>query len=418
MVATGSIEVGSEADNLQVLMARQPIYTKSQDVVAFELLFRDPDGKFIEGLKDKDATLGVLLGTYASISKGGELRNMPCFLKVTDSFLLDHDMPDLPQQSFVIEILGYSNFSDRLLARVQQLANQGYRLALADYDPRDDRFAPLLNIVHVLKLDIQKLGLDNLPAIVQKLRPYQLELLADKVESQDEFRQCLEMGFRLYMGYFLSKPQPVKGKKISGNKVLLIQLLTELQKPNATAQSVEAIALNDPALTYRILRVVNSAAFSLRREITSLSHAIALLGMEQVRRWVMLFLASSDGDKPDDLTRNMLQRGRMCELLAEMTERPEPINHFIVGLLSQLDVMLDIEMNELMSQVPLQQEIKAALTERQGSYGLVLQEVEYYERGDFEHLHKLLDRQFYEVAYRHSIGWANQVMQALQEGAK
>lgn len=415
MAVTGK-EMMQGEESLHVLMARQPIYTKSQDVAAFELLFRDKDGQFIQGLKDKDATLGVLLGTYSSISTrdGGE-RNLPCFLKVTDSFLLDNEMPELPRQSFVIEILGHSTtFSPALLERVKELAAQGYRLALADYDPNDERFAPLLNVVHVLKLDIQKLGMQNLAAVVQKLRPYQLELLADKVETQDEFRQCLEMGFALYMGYFLSKPQPVKGKKISGNKVLLIQLLTELQRPNATAQSVEEIALNDPALTYRILRVVNSAAFNLRREISSLSHAIALLGMEQIKRWVMLFMANSDGNKPDDLTRNMLQRGRMCELIAEMAGREEPLNHFIVGLLSQLDAMLDIEMADLMEQVPLQHEIKDALISREGSFGEVLREVEFYERGEFEHLKRILERHFYEVAYRHSLAWSNQVMQALQ----
>ena len=177
---------------------------------------------------------------------------------------------------------------------------------------------------------------------------------------------------------------------------------------------MEEIALNDPQLTYRILRVVNSAAFNLRREITSLSHAIALLGMDQIRRWVMLFMANSDGNKPDDLTRNMLQRGRMCELVAEMTEREEPINHFIVGLLSQLDVMMDIEMKELMDQVPLRQDMKDALVSRTGSMGQILQEVEHYERGEFEHLQRLLERHFYEMAYRHSVAWSTQVMQALQ----
>lgn len=396
-------------------MARQPVYTKNQDVVAFELLFRDPDGKFVEGLADKDATLGVLLGTYSSISKAGEIRNLPCFLKVTDSFLLDNDMPDLPRSNFIIEILGHSSFTPALIHRVEALAKKGYRLALADYDPSDERFAPLLNIVHVLKIDIQKLGLDNLPPMLQKLRPFHLELLADKVETKDEFRRCLEMGFELYMGYFLSRPEPVKGKKLSGNKVLLIQLLSELQRPNATAQSVEEIALNDPALTFRILRVVNSAAFNLRREITSVSHAIALLGMDQIRRWVMLFLARSDGSKPDDLTRNMLQRGRMCELIAEMMGREKPVNHFIVGLLSQLDVMLDIEMTELMGQVPLHHTMKDALISRKGSFGQILQEVEHYERGEFDQLQELLDRPYYEVAYRHSVSWATQVMQALQD---
>ena len=413
-MATAGKGTSSDPDALQVLMARQPIYTKNQDVVAFELLFRDPDGKFVQGLADKEATLGVLAGTYSSISRQGQIQSLPCFLKVTDSFLLDGDMPDLPRNSFIIEILGHSLFTPALISRVEALAKKGYRLALADYDPTDERFFPLLNIVHVLKIDIQKLGLNNLPSLLQKLRPFNLELLADKVETKEEFRFCLELGFELYMGYFLSRPEPVKGKKLGGNKVLLVQLLNELQRPSATAQSVEAIALNDPELTYRILRVVNSAAFNLHREISSLSHAIALLGMDQIRCWVMLFLANSDGSKPDDLTRNMLQRGRMCELIAEMTGCHKPVNYFIVGLLSQLDVMLDIEMKELMRQVPLQQEMKAALLSREGSFGQILREVEYYERGDFEQLQELLDRSYYEVAYRHSVSWSTQVMQAMQ----
>jgi len=414
VASTGS-QIMAEEQQLQVLMARQPIYTKSQDVVAFELLFRDTDGNFVEGLKDEDATLGVLLGTYSSITKGGSVQSLPCFLKVTDSFLLNNDVPELPKQNFVLEILGHSAITPDFIARVKGLAQQGYRLALADYDPRDPKFEPLLNVVHVLKLDIQLLGLDNIPPLLQRLRTYQLELLADKVETQEEFRQCLEMGFALYMGYFLSKPEPVKGKKITGNKVVLLELLTEMQRPSATAQSIEQIALHDPALTYRILRVVNSAAFNLKREISSLSHAIALLGIDQIKRWVMLFLTSTDKSKPDELTRNMLVRGRFCELLAEMLGRNEPINHFIVGLLSQLDVLLDMEMVELLSQVPLQQDMKDALIERAGSYGELLQQVEHYERGEFEQLSRELGKPFYEVAYRHSLNWAQQVMLAMQQ---
>ncbi|GAA0701048.1 EAL domain-containing protein [Marinobacterium maritimum] len=413
MASTGS-QMMAEEHQLQVLMARQPVYTKSQDVVAFELLFRDNEGRFVEGLKDDEATLGVLLGTYSSITKKGVVKSLPCFLKVTDSFLLNNDLPELPRQNFVLELLGHSNITPELIARVKDLARQGYRLALADYDPRDPKFAPLLNIVHVLKLDIQLLGLDNIPPLLQQLRTYQLELLADKVETQEEFRRCLEMGFGLYMGYFLSKPEAVKGKKITGNKVVLLQILTELQRPNATAQSIEQIALQDPALTYRILRVVNSAAFNLKREISSLAHAITLLGIDQIKRWVLLFLSAADKDKPDELTRNMLTRGRMCELLAEMMGRDEPINHFIVGLLSQLDVLLDMEMADLLEQVPLQQDMKTALIERSGSYGELLRQAEYYERGEFDQLSRALDRPFYEVAYRHSLNWSQQVLRAMQ----
>jgi len=414
-VASIGAKLMADEHKLEVLMARQPIYTKSQDVVAFELLFRDSEGRFVEGLKDEDATLGVLMGTYSSIFKKGAIKSVPCFLKVTDSFLLNHNVPELPRESFVLELLGHSQITPELISRVKGLARQGYRLALADYDPRDPKFEPLLNIVHVLKLDIQLLGLDNLPPLLQKLRPYQLELLADKVETQDEFRRCLEMGFALYMGYFLNKPEPVKGKKITGNKVVLLQLLAELQRPAATAQSIEQVALHDPALTYRILRVVNSAAFNLQREISSLSHAISLLGIEQIKRWVMLFLTNSDNNKPDELTRNMLVRGRFCELLAEMMGRDEPVNHFIVGLLSQLDVLLDMSMEDLMAQVPLQQDMKAALLTREHSYGELLRQVELYERGEFDQLNRGLEKPFYEVAYRHSLNWSQQILQAMQD---
>jgi EAL and modified HD-GYP domain-containing signal transduction protein len=405
----------NDTDQLPVLLARQPIYTKNQDVVAFELLFRSQTGEVDHSITDDAATLAVITNSYASVCSDGEIRTLPCYLKLTDKVLLNSNFPELPKESFALELLGHTEVTPELLERLKQLARTGYRLVLADYDPSDPKFEPLLPIVHVLKLDILKLGLHDLPEIIRKLKPYNLELLADKVENKEQFRQCLEMGFSLYQGYFLSKPIPVRGKKISGNKVVLLQLLAELQNPDTTAAALEQIAVNDAALTFKILKVVNSAAFSLRREVESLSHAITLLGLDQIRRWVTLFLAGAEPGKPDELTRNMLLRGRMCELLAELSGRSHTMNYFIVGLLSQLDVLLDIEMSELMEQVPLQQDIKAALLTRAGMLGEVLQDVEVYERGEFAKLKKLVDPSFYEVSYRHSLQWAQHVMQAMSE---
>ncbi|MFC6670359.1 EAL and HDOD domain-containing protein [Marinobacterium aestuariivivens] len=404
-----------ESEQLPVLLARQPIFTKNQDVVAYELLFRNQTGEFDNSVTDDRATLSVIVNTYASICRDGEIRSLPCYLKLTDKVLLDSSLPELPKETFALELLGHTEVTPPLLDKLRDLGRRGYRLVLADYDPQDPRFEPLLEIVHVLKLDILKLGLHALPAIIQKLKRFNLELLADKVENQDQFRQCLEMGFSLYQGFFLSKPVPVRGKKIGGNKVVLLQLLAELQNPETTAAALEQIAVNDAALTYKILRVVNSAAFNLRREIESLSHAITLLGLDQIRRWVTLFLASGEVGKPDELTRNMLVRGRMCELLAELMGRSQPINYFIVGLLSQLDVLFDMEMADLMEQVPLRQEIKDALLNRAGELGEVLDDVEHYERGEFEALRRLVESAYYEVAYRHSLAWGQQVMQAMSD---
>ncbi|WP_028467791.1 EAL and HDOD domain-containing protein [Neptunomonas japonica] len=400
-------------DQLSVLMARQPIFSKSQDVVAFELLFRGQEAGNLEVIKDDIATFDVVMNTYANIVADGGSKRLPCYLKITDKVLLNNSLPELPPSLFSLEILGRSDITPEFIAKVKECAQKGYRIVLADYDPHDPKFDRLLNVIHVLKLDIQRLGLSELPNIIHKLRPHQLDLLADKVETKDEFRQCLEMGFSLYQGYFLSHPMPVKGKKISSNKVLLLQLLGELEQDSATGTSLEGIAINDPALTYKILKVVNSAAFHVPREINSLSHAITLLGMEQIRRWIMLFLTTAQDGKPNQLTRNMLIRGRMCELLAELMGNAHSMNYFIVGLLSQLDALFDIDMKELLNEVPLSHELKDALLHLSGPMGETLKDVEKYERGQFEQLSGSVDRPLYEVAYRHSLKWSEQVMNAL-----
>ncbi|BBB28199.1 EAL and HDOD domain-containing protein [Neptunomonas japonica] len=400
-------------DQLSVLMARQPIFSKSQDVVAFELLFRGQADGNLQAIKDDIATFDVVMNTYANIVADEGSKRLPCYLKITDKVLLNDSLPDLPPSLFSLEILGRSDITPEFIAKVKECAQKGYRIVLADYDPQDPKFDLLLNVIHVLKLDIQRLGLSELPNIIHKLRPHQLDLLADKVETKDEFRQCLEMGFSLYQGYFLSHPMPVKGKKISSNKVLLLQLLGELEQDSATGASLEGIAINDPALTYKILKVVNSAAFNVPREINSLSHAITLLGMEQIRRWIMLFLTTAQDGKPNQLTRNMLIRGRMCELLAELMGNANSMNYFIVGLLSQLDALFDIDMKELLNEVPLSHELKDALLHFSGPMGETLKDVENYERGQFEQLSASVDRPLYEVAYRHSLKWSEQVMNAL-----
>ncbi len=409
------LNIEEQQQTLQVLMARQPIFTKNKDVAAFELLFRNDQGQFIEGLKDDEATLNVLLNTYSSVPGDSTGKSAPFLVKVTDKFLLEHKMPDLPKDSFIVEIIGATEISDKLIDRVKLIVADGYKVALADYDPNDPRFEGLLSLVHIVKLDVQRLGIMSLPKVVKQLKPFGLDLLADKVETNEEFRECVEMGFQLFMGYFLSRPELVKGRRIQGNKLVLLQLLQELNNSNATSKSVEQYALRDPELTYKILRVVNSAAFSMRREVSSLSHAISLLGLDQIKRWVMMFLAVSDGEKPLELTRQMLQRGRMCEVLAEMLERPDPMNYFFVGLLSQLDALLGMPMDELLKQVPLDEALKQTLLTKSGAEGEVLKNIEHYERGEFTHLNLSLDKQFFEVAYRHSIVWSNQILNAIQD---
>ncbi len=411
MVGQTGLEVGDQ--DLDILFARHSIYTKNRDVEYYELLFRNAHNAFDPSIKDEQATFEVIANNYGNIVKGSELRPIPCFIKVTDDLLLSDKLPDLPKGRFVLELLGRSKITPQLVEKMQELGKKGIRLALADYDPEDARFDVLLNIVHILKLDIRRLGMENIPAIIAKLRPYGLELLADKVESKEQYAKCIDMGFALYQGFFLSEPATIKGKKIGANKMVLLQLLAEVDRAGADAKSMEELALNDPTLTFKILKVVNSAAFSTPKEIVSLSHAISLLGMAQIKRWIIIFLTAGDDQASTDLVTNMLVRGRMCELISEMTGKEDPISYFMVGLLSQLDALLDIEMGELLDQMPLNDSISRAILGHEGEMGEILSDVKYYQHGDFDAVKGRMGEQVYQIAYRHSLKWADQVMKAI-----
>ncbi|MCJ8299797.1 MAG: hypothetical protein MJK13_12820, partial [Pseudomonadales bacterium] len=232
-----------------ILFARHSIYSKNRDVEYYELLFRNADNAFCPSIDDQSATFEVIANNYANVIQNGVEKIVPCFIKVTDDLLLSDKLPELPKGRFVLEILGRSKITPELIIKLKELGKSGIRLALADYDPRERRFDVLLNIVHILKLDIRRLGMDNIPALIAKLRPFHLELLADKVESKEQYLECVKMGFSLYQGFFLSEPATVKGKKIHANKMVLLQLLGEIDRDGSDARSMEEIALNDPALT-------------------------------------------------------------------------------------------------------------------------------------------------------------------------
>ncbi|HEX5678739.1 MAG TPA: HDOD domain-containing protein [Alcanivorax sp.] len=406
-------------DKLDVILACRPVYTRNQDVAAFQLLLHGEKPAEGASLSDIEATNTVILGTYTYVFQGGKSRSVPSFLKVTDEVLMAPELPSLPKKQYILEISQHLTLTSELVDRLKALARRGYRLAMDGYDdPADDELDVLLNIVHIVKVDIRGRDAAALRRTAEKLRAHGVELLADRIADRAQFQRCMELGFDYYQGDFLSTPSPVKGRKITGNKLLLLQLLTELHSPDASPARLEEIAIKDAGLTYRLLKTVNSAAMGLRREVNSLSDAIALLGLEEIKRWANLFLIDGEMHKPEALTRSMLIRGRMCEVLAELSdqeggERSTSVNHFIVGLLSQLDALMDIAMPELMEQVPLSQDVKSALLERQGPLGAVLTEVEAYEAGRFDTLSLLGERAYYEVAYRHSTAWARQVQQAM-----
>ncbi|WP_286238890.1 EAL and HDOD domain-containing protein [Neptuniibacter halophilus] len=401
-------------DNSQVLMARQPIFDRNQKVVAYELLYRTEDAQGHALFANTEATSEVLLNAYTSISDSGEMRRVPAFINLTRDILVEQKLPEVSKKQIVLEILEDIEPDDELLDAVRKLHNDGYRIAMDDfvYEPK---FDALLEYCHIVKVDVFELDSEQIKEQVKALRKHKVTLLAEKIETHEKLEECIELGFKLFQGHFLSKPKVIKGKKIQGSQVALMQLIQELQNPKATPEKLEELIIRDPALTYKLLRIVNSAGYQLVRQVESVAEAIVLLGLEQVKKWATLIAMSSNQDKPEELSRSLLIRGRMCEQVAQNEKRPSPGSYFMAGMMSGLHALLDIERDTMLEQVPLGDDIKNAVSLGQGPIGEVLRNVVNYENGDWDLLPMDLDGTLYDKAYRSSLEWTQESMQAMYE---
>ena len=399
----------------QVLMVRQPIFAADLKILAYELLV-DLEKLDDESLLDGDSeTSKILLNTYTSLSQDGAIRKVPLFISLSQQVLQKGYVPELPKKQVVLQIPSNTQVTAQVFGTIQILSQQGYRLALDGFALQADK-VPLLKYMRIVKLDIQQLSLDKLKKLRLVLKRSRAKILAQNIANIKELHQCKQLKFDLFQGPFISRPVRVLGKKLPGNSVALLQLLQELQKPSTDVSAIEALIILDPVLTYKILRVVNSAAYNLTNKIDSLSQAVVMMGLDQVRKWATLIALSSNDDKPEELSRNMLVRGRLCSLLAEQQGNANPETAFMVGILSQLDVLMDITMEDVLKQVPLDDEIKEAISQKKGVLGDILATVECHEQGDWDRLKTLVSNTgFFEAAYRHSLTWAQHTMQTLTD---
>lgn len=401
-------------DNSQVLMARQPIFDRNQKVVAYELLYRCEEAQGHALFSNSEATSEVLLNAYTSISDAGETKRVPAFINLTRDILVGKQLPEVSKKHIVLEILEDIEPDEEVINAVKELHSEGYRIAMDDfvYDPKFDE---LLKLAQIVKVDVFELSTDEIRKQVQELRKHKVTLLAEKIETHEQLEECIELGFKLFQGHFLSKPKVIKGKKIQGSQVALMQLIQELQNPKATPEALEELIIRDPALTYKLLRIVNSAGYHLVRQVESVAEAIVLLGLEQVKKWATLIAMSSNQEKPEELSRSLLVRGRMCEEIAQAEKLSNYGSYFMAGMMSGLHALLDLDRDTMLEQVPLGDDIKNAVSLGEGEIGKVLRNVVNYENGDWDLLPMDLDGNLYDKAYRSSLEWAQESMQAMYE---
>jgi len=347
---------------MDVFVARQAIFDRARRLFAYELLFRsDPDrNEFIEP-ESGDATTQVVANTLLSIGLENLLRGKKAFVNFDRNSLVGGLHSILSPESTVVELLESVEPDPEVVEMCERLRQQGYLIALDDF-VRRPRLEPLTEIAGLIKVDIRCTPRPEQTRLLAAYKPRGIKMLAEKVETQDEFEWAHEAGYDLFQGYFFARPVVVRGREIPAVKITCLQLLGELQRPDLDFDRIDAIIRQDVSLPFKLFRYANSARFQRSSAIRSISHALAILGEPGIRHWAVLAtLPALAQNKPGELITLALLRARFCELLARAAGHVDPNAAFLMGLFSLLDAMIDMELAEALRHLNVIAEVSAAL---------------------------------------------------------
>ncbi len=393
-------------------LARQPIYDRELSVYAYELLYRSNEENHAVVADGDQATTEVVVNSMMDIGLGSIVGRRPAFINMTRGFLTGElPLPAMHEQ-VVLEVLEDISPDEELIAGLKSLAASGYQIALDDFVYRPE-LAPLVEIAHIIKLDILAMSSDELESHVHLLRDYPVKLLAEKVETQDDLERCQALDFDYYQGYFFCKPKIVAGSRPEGNRIIVLELMAKLQDSAIGIGELEQVIARDASLAYRLLRYVNSSFFGFTSSVESIQHALSLLGPAKVRQWASLILMLRLGDdKPAELLVTGMLRAKMCELVGVGDEVVAADQYFTVGLFSILDALMDMPLLEVLTTLPLTDEAKRALSDYSGRLGDTLRGVLDYEQGHWDRLNNATGATF-QAAYLDALQWHRDSQQML-----
>jgi len=322
------------------LIARQPIVDADVRVRGYELLFRSQGPGQSQGFDGEVATATVAINTLLDLGLRTVAGEHPVYVNMTRAFLVRELYTALPRERVVLEVLEDIEPDAEALAAVRRARELGYRIALDDY-VHDEARLPLLELADVVKVEAAQLDDAALVEHARLLRRPGLTLLAEKIETRERFELARDAGFELFQGWFYARPHLLQRRRLHSERATLLRLLAMLEDPATDFDDIGGFVEQNMALSYKLVRYVNSVLFSLAQPIESVRHACAMLGLERVRTCVTLLLLSEVDDKPHELMANALCRARMCQLLAGGASADEGQKHFTVGLFSLLDAFLD-----------------------------------------------------------------------------
>lgn len=398
---------------MEFYIARQPILTIHRKVYAYELLYRGTQKKTLDNIDGEQATTSLLSSAFLTEGVETISGTRPCFINFTEDLLIKRIPLTFPKNQVIIEVLEDVNPTKEIIDACRFMVKEGYTIALDDFI-YDKSLEPLIELASIIKIDFRLTPLDTIHKTLYKLKNHKVKLLAEKVETHEEFAKASRLGFSYFQGYFFNKPENIRIKELEANKLNMFRLLSEVSRKSTTLERLQKIISVDVSISYKLLRFLNSAYFYRLEKVKTVQHAVAYLGENELRRFVTLVLISElSSDKPDELIRLALIRAKFCELLGDETifsYNKEEL--FLLGLFSFIDVMLENPMSKVMAKLPISTDVKEALNDEKGPLSPFLKIIQSYERQQLKKIEPLcydlgVDDNLLPEIYKKALGYSN-----------
>ncbi len=395
-------------------MARQPIFNRRKRIYGYELLFRDGMVNAFPDVDGDAATSRVLSTSFLSNGIEQITGRKKAFINFTEKMIIEKIPAMFPKKTIMVEILEDIEPNAAVVTACREMAKQGYNLVLDDFIFKPE-MKPLLELTRIVKFDFRASSIEEIKASIKELAAYHVKLLAEKIETHEEFQQALNMGFDYFQGYFFSKPEILKRRDISPSRITLLSIMSEANREDFRMTELEKFVLRDLSINYKLMRYINSAYFGMFKRVSSVKQTIVLLGMKEIRRFLSLIaMAQLVSGKPDELIRASLIRARLCENLGKGVTGKDGSELFTLGLFSFIDAILDDEMGNILEKLPLSENIKKALTGEGGELADYLTLASCYEIGDWAKVASLaakigLNEEKAPEFYMDAVAWADSV---------
>ena len=365
---------------IDIYVGRQPIFNRNLEVIAYELLFRSgSQNNHAMILGGDTASAQVMMNVFGEMGLEEVLGQHKGFINFTEGLLLREYQPFFPKKKVVIEVLEDISVSPQLISSLTKLKELGFKIALDDYIFNPE-LQPLERFADIIKVEITQVGPKKLVEHAARLKAQGIQLLAEKVETREQYEFCLKLGFDYFQGYFFAKPKIIEGKRLPNNKLTILELLSKVYDPDVDMHSLSDIISKDVSLSQKLLKFVAETNHT-GIQISSIHDAVLRFGLNRLKSWASMLVLSGVDDKPVELFTTALTRAKFCELVGGKIGKASIDSYFTVGLFSCLDAVMDAELSSLIKKLGLEPTVEAALLEEQGDLGQVLTMVKGLEQG-------------------------------------